>query len=130
MGWSGLSRPVVPAERVGDGAQGWNIDYGRLNELVAPSTPGICLPSGGGCSGWERMLSGVVGGSGTLLGPEGTAGRLLSHGRYARCSAPVGAGWCVGGCGLVPLGRTAGIIDTQVWVVWVGAGVRVLVSRS
>ncbi len=64
------------AERVrGGGARGWNIDYGSSSRWVAPSTPAACcggvgtggLPAGGG-------------GPGTLLGPEGTAGWLLSRG--------------------------------------------------
>ena len=63
------------AVRVWGGAHGWNIDYGRLCEPVSSST--FLRPSGSGvlergCRGWGRL--------GTLLGPEGTAGRLLYSG--------------------------------------------------
>lgn len=81
-----MSRPVVPAERVGDGARGWNIDCGRLFELVAPSTPqpfGVRVGT---------VAAGVGGRLGTLLGPEGTAGRLFVQGRYGSGSALASVG--------------------------------------
>lgn len=70
----------------------------------------------GGCWGSGRL--------GTLLGPEGTAGRLFVQGRYE--SDPrlwVGCG--SGGCGLVPLSQTAGLVHVLCVGGRVGAGVRV-----
>ena len=44
--------------------------------------------------GRERSFTGVGGWLGTLLGPEGTAGRLFVQGRYAPRCSPAG-GWVV-----------------------------------
>jgi hypothetical protein len=81
-----VSRPVVPAERVGDGARGWNIDCGRLSSwwrLVRRNLSGF---------GWERFAAGVGGRLGTLLGPEGTAVKVVRSGSLRVASSPVGGG--------------------------------------
>src|SRR4051794_7715969 len=62
-------------------------------ELVAPSTP---HPFGGRVG---TVAAGVGGRSGTLLGPEGTAGRLFVQGRYGPGSALASVGWVRGTAG-------------------------------
>ena len=68
----------------------------------------------------------VRGRLGTLLGPEGTAGRLFVQGRYAR-----GLHLRVRGCVRVAAGWYRSDEPPTHWCasagVWVGAGVRVLV---
>jgi hypothetical protein len=88
-------------------------------ELVAPSTPqpfGVRVGT---------VAAGVGGRLGTLLGPEGTAGRLLSRGRYELSCCL----WVVGGLEGLRAGtaRSNRSCDQRckVLVVGVGAGVRV-----
>ena len=59
----GSCRGHAPAERVGGGAQGWNINYGGP---LGPASRQYSF-------GMERAPPGRVGRPGTLLGPEGTA---------------------------------------------------------
>jgi hypothetical protein len=87
-----VSRPVVPAERVGDGARGWNIDYGRLSSWWRLVRRALVVRGG-------TVAAGVGGRSGMLLGPEGTAGRLLSSGSLRVASLPVGGGVARGTAG-------------------------------
>ena len=64
-----------------------------------------------------------------LLGPEGTAGRLLSRGRYElRCCLRVVAGLEGLRAGTARSNRSRDRHPLGVWVVWVGAGVRVPVT--
>jgi hypothetical protein len=86
-------------------------------ELVAPSTPGLVPGGNGGCWGGGRL--------GTLLGPEGTAGRLLSRGRYESL-VRLRVGWWLEGlrAGTAQSNRSRDRCR-KVLVVGVGAGVRV-----
>jgi hypothetical protein len=88
-------------------------------ELVAPSTPqpfGVRVGT---------VAAGVGGRLGTLLGPEGTAGRLLSRGRYTRWSHLRVRVGCEGlRAGTARSNRPP---RTLTGLGWVGAGVRVLV---
>lgn len=91
-----------------------------------------------GSSSWWRLVrrpsgrvgtdaAGVGGRLGTLLGPEGTAGRLFRQGRCARglhLWVWVGCGWLRAGTAQSNHPR----VGTYVSGVWVGAGVRVLVA--
>jgi hypothetical protein len=103
-----VSRPVVPAERVGDGARGWNIDCGRLSSwwrLVRRNLSGF---------GWERWLLGLgVGWARCWVlreQPEGCFLRVATD-LVRACERGVGSR----DCGLVPLGRTAHHEPGMVW---------------
>lgn len=87
------------AERVRGGAHGWNIDYGSSGggwRLVR-------LRSSGRGEGTTFVW--LLGGLGTLLGPEGTAGWLLSRGD-ARAGALVWGVVLGGGLRVVTGSRT------------------------
>ena len=108
MGWLEVSRPVVPAERVGDGARGWNIDCGRLTSWWRPSTPG---PSGF----WVGTVGcwGGVGWARCWVLREQPEGCFI---RVATSLVPAcGWGWGSGGCGLVPLRRTTHALVRKRW---------------
>jgi len=100
MGRLEVSRPVVPAERVGDGARGWNIDCGRLSSwwrLVRRNLSGF---------GWERFAAGEgVGWARCWVLREQPEGCCLGVATHA--VRTWGCGWGARDCGLVPLGRTA-----------------------
>ena len=108
--------------------------------LSLPNEWGTVLEGGtstmAGSSSWWRLVrrpsgrvgtvaAGVGGRSGTLLGPEGTAGRLFVQGRYE--SVP--RLWVGGRVGWLRAGTAQTNRSGRCFGVgWVGAGVRVLVA--